>query len=131
MKFYLAEIKDEERFYEGDDSAEMLDMQDIKGVTALSPVHYSFYIQSVDERIIVRGRITVEIQFECARCCKLFSTTIHVSSFLRDYVVLDGMVELDIGEDMREDVLLEFPHYPHCDEACKGRCPVCGCNLND
>src|SRR5512144_3109315 len=38
---------------------------------------------------------------------------------------------IDLDPIVREQVLLELPEYPVCDEQCKGLCPVCGANLND
>jgi uncharacterized protein len=38
---------------------------------------------------------------------------------------------IDLDPIVREEILLELPEYPVCDEKCKGLCPVCGANLND
>ena len=38
---------------------------------------------------------------------------------------------IDLDPLVREQILLEVPEYPVCDEQCKGLCPVCGANLND
>ncbi|HEX9049456.1 MAG TPA: DUF177 domain-containing protein [Anaeromyxobacter sp.] len=38
---------------------------------------------------------------------------------------------IDLDPIVREQLLLELPEYPVCDEKCKGLCPVCGANLND
>ncbi len=38
---------------------------------------------------------------------------------------------IDLDPIVREQILLELPEYPVCDEQCKGLCPVCGANLND
>jgi uncharacterized protein len=37
---------------------------------------------------------------------------------------------VDLTGDIRESMILAFPHYPVCDSACKGMCPQCGTNLN-
>lgn len=39
--------------------------------------------------------------------------------------------EVDVGAAIREDLLLAFPRYVLCDEACKGMCPRCGTNRNE
>jgi uncharacterized protein len=38
---------------------------------------------------------------------------------------------LDLGEGVRETLLVELPMAPHCREDCKGLCPHCGANLNN
>ena len=38
--------------------------------------------------------------------------------------------ELEVGEDVRAELLLGLPMNPVCRPDCKGLCPVCGVNLN-
>jgi uncharacterized protein len=38
---------------------------------------------------------------------------------------------LDLGEPIREDVVLAAPPYVVCDPECKGLCPHCGADLNE
>jgi len=37
---------------------------------------------------------------------------------------------VDLTGDIRESMILAFPHYPACRPECKGLCPTCGINLN-
>ncbi len=37
---------------------------------------------------------------------------------------------IDLGEILREQILLALPMYPRCSEDCRGLCPVCGADLN-
>ena len=37
---------------------------------------------------------------------------------------------MDLGEIIREYLVMEVPYAPVCKEDCKGLCPVCGKNLN-
>jgi uncharacterized protein len=38
---------------------------------------------------------------------------------------------VDLDPILREQVLLELPEYPVCQEGCKGLCTICGKSLND
>lgn len=38
---------------------------------------------------------------------------------------------VDIGEILREQILLTMPLRNLCDESCRGLCPECGANLNN
>jgi uncharacterized protein len=38
---------------------------------------------------------------------------------------------VDLDPILREQVLLELPEYPVCQEGCKGLCSACGKNLNE
>ncbi|MCC6442987.1 MAG: DUF177 domain-containing protein [Armatimonadetes bacterium] len=44
--------------------------------------------------------------------------------------ILDGPL-FDVGELLRQLVLLEAPLQPLCQESCRGLCPFCGCNFNN
>ena len=37
---------------------------------------------------------------------------------------------MDLGELIREYLVMEVPYAPVCKEDCKGLCPICGKNLN-
>jgi uncharacterized protein len=37
---------------------------------------------------------------------------------------------LDLDQDIREEIILEYPLNPLCKADCKGLCPRCGKNLN-
>ena len=37
---------------------------------------------------------------------------------------------VDLTPDVRESMILVFPHYPVCSQKCKGLCARCGTNLN-
>jgi uncharacterized protein len=37
---------------------------------------------------------------------------------------------VDLTPDIRESMILAFPHYPVCSQRCKGLCGRCGINLN-
>ena len=37
---------------------------------------------------------------------------------------------IDLGDLLREQILLSLPMFPRCAKDCQGLCPSCGCNLN-
>jgi uncharacterized protein len=52
------------------------------------------------------------------------------SGFLRDFPGIQGTEEVDVTEDIREALILNLPHFPLCNENCKGLCAHCGKDLN-
>ena len=112
-------------------SGEILEFAAGDEFVAAGPVVCDFYIQVVSETLIVRGSVSASLTARCARCTQIFSTTVADSGFLRDYSGIEGTEEVDITEDIREAVLLNLPHFPLCDEFCKGLCAACGKRLND
>ncbi|MDP2905278.1 MAG: DUF177 domain-containing protein [Candidatus Omnitrophota bacterium] len=37
---------------------------------------------------------------------------------------------IDLTEDIREGIMLDYPIKPLCKPDCSGLCPVCGADLN-
>jgi uncharacterized protein len=131
MIIKLEQIPEQGVRFEGEEPPEILAMEQSAEFHPDGPLHYDLYVQLVDEMLIVRGTISVEIKGCCARCTQIFSTTVSDSGFLRDYSDLQGAEEVDITGDLREAILLSLPRFPLCDEECKGLCPRCGKDLNE
>jgi uncharacterized protein len=117
------------KFYE-EEPGEILGLGEADEFYAAGPVSCDLYAQVVDETLIVRGTLSVPLKAHCARCTQIFSTTVTDSGFLRDFSGIQGTEEVDVTEDIREAILLSLPHFPLCDEGCKGLCPQCGKSLN-
>lgn len=47
------------------------------------------------------------------------------------YIIPERTNVLELGEALREEVLLALPRYVECRPDCRGLCPRCGANLND
>ena len=130
MKINISKIPEEGLHLEKEAPAEMLGLEKDLVFQAEGPVCCELYVQVVDGTLLVRGAVSAEIRAECARCSQIFSTTVGDSGFLRDYSDILGVEDVDISEDLREAVLLHLPHFPLCDERCKGLCVQCGKDLN-
>ena len=94
--------------------------------------------------IVVRGTLNGTLRQECRRCLE------PVSTRLAEEVTMvfvpsahpgaedDGDVrffknnaaELDLGEPVREELILAIDPYVVCDPDCRGLCPRCGANRN-
>ena len=111
------------------------------------------HVEVVDKTTLhVRGRLDGTIDVDCARCLERYAVTLgqELDLFylpvaagqpeaqeeeveLSDRDVVVGYYEgdrLDLGEVMREQVLLGLPLKPLCREDCRGLCPHCGKNRN-
>jgi len=95
--------------------------------------------------IVVRGRVRAPLAQDCRRCLEPVS-----SDFVGDITLVfvsgegDGDVEdgdaygfepdggeLELGEAVREELILTVNPYVVCDPDCKGLCGTCGANLNE
>ncbi|MFI5170427.1 MAG: YceD family protein, partial [Vicinamibacterales bacterium] len=111
------------------------------------------HVDLVDGTTIhVRGRLSGSLETGCGRCLERYTLPVAQELDLfylprvagrpqeqdedaelsdRDVVVgyYDGE-SLDLGEVMREQILLGMPLKPLCREDCRGRCAICGQDLN-
>jgi uncharacterized protein len=110
-------------------------------------------IEVVDGRTVhVRGRLESSVEIDCSRCLEGYALALgqeldlfylprpagqdeaqeeEVELTDRDVVVgyYDGD-QLDLGEVVREQIILGLPLKPLCREDCRGLCPTCGRNRN-
>ena len=103
------------------------------------------------ENIRVAGRVSAPLALCCSRCLADFTSFIDTSFtiFFRkektaistdeDELELGEMDlisssysgdEIDLTHEIEEQVAMEIPLKPLCDDACKGLCHVCGIDLN-
>jgi uncharacterized protein len=110
-------------------------------------------VEIVDKGTVhVRGRLEGTVEIECSRCLEPYPVALgqeldlfylprvagqddaqeeEVELTDRDVVVgyHDGG-QLDLGEVVREQVILSLPLKRLCRDECRGLCPTCGKNLN-
>lgn len=87
------------------------------------------------------AKCTVRLEGQCARCLAPVSTELTTEFFRtvadhleeedeNDEYLLVSNDEIELGEPIREELLLSLPVRFLCKEDCKGLCPKCGCDLN-
>ena len=94
----------------------------------------------------LRGTLSGALEFSCARCLEPAKVPVRIPvqvSFVAsseddedededdvDVAHFNGD-EINIGPELREQLLLNMPINPACREACAGLCPSCGVNRNE
>ena len=116
----------------------------------LSPASARLRIDKAGAEVMVTGDLRAEIKLTCSRCLKEFNRNLtvpvnvvyHSIEELKDEAHLNEVrseeldldfysgEELDLLDLMKEQVELNLPMKPLCDDACKGICPKCGTDLN-
>jgi uncharacterized metal-binding protein YceD (DUF177 family) len=94
------------------------------------------------EDYLLRAHLRGELESVCARCLEPARVRIDVPvavTFVSadaddedddpDVVAFQGG-EIDLGEEIRNELLLAVPINPLCRESCRGLCEVCGENRN-
>jgi uncharacterized metal-binding protein YceD (DUF177 family) len=102
MKVHINQIPADGLHLEGEDPAAILELDD-PYVQPRGGVRWSLDIGLSDGGLFATGKLAVDLNVECVACLRKFT-------YLTD--------------QMREDILLALPPYPHCDwngqNVCKG-----------
>ena len=73
-------------------------------------------------------KLEAPVQYTCSRCLAKFPGVFN-KTFNVSYEVKPGDV-LDIDEDIRQEMMLDYSMKLLCKAECKGLCANCGQNLN-
>ncbi len=120
-----------------------------ESVSLVSDVTSTLDASRSDDGIDLKGRFDAELEIDCVRCLEPARFTLPIDFDVR-YVppeqfaapgehsvggteltvdVIEGET-LDLADFVREQILLNLPEQPFCQEDCKGLCQKCGANLN-
>jgi len=126
-------------------------MEDLSGIDFdfETPLRAEVKIKKTGRSVWIEGKVETTLRLECVRCLKEFTSpfsttfdlTLHpVKEAPSDEEVELGSEELESsffeGEEIHlseiayEQIFLELPYQPVCQEGCKGLCPICGGDLN-
>jgi uncharacterized protein len=76
-----------------------------------------------DEKVYVKAKIKGSFTLECSRCLEKYKHPFEIK-LDADMDFYNGAI--DLGEEIRQLLLLEAPMKPLCRQDCLGICPVCG-----
>ena len=93
-----------------------------------SPVRLASRITKEGEDLFVRGTLRCVLTMTCGRCLEAFEATVDKELLLHYDVT--GKYVVDITDDVRQELLLEYPMIALCRPDCQGLCPRCGANRN-
>jgi uncharacterized protein len=93
------------------------------------PVEIKADLVRINDTIAVGLRLHTWVCLTCSRCLNEFDHELTRNLNLNYQVTKQDKI-LDLGQDIRQELLLDYPINPLCDDACKGLCQRCGENLN-
>ncbi len=112
-----------------------------------SPIHLELEILRRGDRFFAQGEITTQVDAKCSKCLREFTLPLRAPFRLTirlspeggrdddtegDFLLLSPRTEaLEIGERVRQFILLALPLKPLCRPDCRGLCPICGKDLNE
>lgn len=116
------------------------------------PVVVKVELEKRSRQLFLTGHVKTSGKFVCDRCLDGFNKDISIDyrmAYVYEIKGSDGVGkaetpeagdevtvihestnEIDIGEDVREYILLSVPMKLLCKDDCAGLCPKCGANLN-
>jgi uncharacterized protein len=114
-----------------------------------TPLQSEVKIKRAGRSILITGKVQTTLRLQCVRCLKEFSyplstpfeLTLHplkeapseeeteLGSEEMESSFLEGG-EIHLSEIACEQIFLEIPYQPVCQEGCKGLCSICGKDLN-
>jgi len=141
VKIIISEIPDE-----GLD----LDLQEtVQFDDSLSPVQGHLRVTKVGAVVVVSGNIEADVELHCSRCLKDFRAQLtipfeaiyhpleHLKEDDKHELKVDELDmgfysqdELDLLDLIKEQIMLNLPMKPLCNDLCNGICLQCGADLN-
>jgi uncharacterized protein len=99
-----------------------------QGILLTAPVMVKAEFKKVNMEVFVDIDLETSLEYTCARCLAKFQGPFN-KKFNIIYDVNPGDV-LEIDDDIRQEMILDYPMKVLCRPDCKGLCPNCGQNLN-
>jgi uncharacterized protein len=81
----------------------------------LGPLAFCLHAQRFGDELLLQGSLRASFEFECVRTLTLFKQTIELPDTAIS-LEIGANGEIDATEALREEVILNFPAYPRCDE---------------
>ena len=129
MKIYVDDITED-----GLELSEQLDPKKLSlelekvGAAFLKEVAVKVKARKIGAELLVEVSLITPVEYTCSRCLAKVEN-IFEKSFNTSYQVQDGDV-VEIDEDVRQELILDYPIKVVCKEDCLGLCSNCGQNLN-
>lgn len=128
MKICVNEILQEGLDVEKKISAKELGLE-TEHVHYLSDVDVRARIQREKDIVTASCSIKAREKRRCSRCLKEFTFLFEKDE---DFVyTLHGEHTLELNDDIKDVIMLDYPIKQLCSPGCKGLCPYCGRDLNE
>jgi len=104
-----------------------LDLE-MQGVVFPGTIEAKAKVKKTGSEVFVNLSLKAQVEYVCGRCLSKFES-IFTKIFELNYETRPGDI-IDLDEDIRQEIILDFPMKLLCKPDCKGLCPNCGQNLN-
>jgi uncharacterized protein len=94
-----------------------------------SPITIKAKLEKVDHHIVAHTHVKADYGYLCARCLEEFHE-VQELEYDFDFEFSSELDSFDLGEEIRQEMILANPARILCKDDCKGICSGCGANLN-
>ncbi len=120
------------------------------GQKVLGNVRGQITLTGTGRRVLAQGHLTVVVELECARCLKPHEVVLEIDverecslqqiddpeAYVDEGeelppVPIVNADEIDLGELVRQLIIIHTPPRSLCRPDCKGLCATCGADLNE
>ncbi len=101
---------------QGELPAEIFDFPAHDDAKAVSPLYYDLFVQRFGSELLLRGDLSTRFEFTCVVTLQRFVQTIRLHSVAIS-VELENEAPVDIADALREEIVIEMPSDPRCDQA--------------
>ncbi|MBI4369414.1 MAG: DUF177 domain-containing protein [Elusimicrobia bacterium] len=96
-------------------------------VRLISPLHVEFDISVGSKELLLFGDVSGEFRLVCSRCNEAFDERFK-QELEETYAI--NIPQINVGEQIRQAIVLGIPGKPLCRVECRGLCHQCGTNFN-
>ena len=143
MKILLQDIPEQGLFLNFEENGLSASDFDEQATKIISSPQADLFLKLSGGEAMIRGTASVELQLICARCLQSFSYTIKKPINItckpnletENEIVLDTQDlevyfidndEIDLTNILKDELALQIPFSPKCQEQCPGLCMHCG-----
>lgn len=89
---------------------------DNEEITSTGPLAYDLNVQRFEGELFLRGSLSAPFELRCVRCLERFTKHVVIDDFSA-VVEIGSQAVIDVTDLLREEVVLEFPAYPKCEDS--------------
>jgi len=110
----LAGLPEEGKLFSGVLPKEIFDLPE-GDAKPVGPLEYEVLAQHFSSELLLTGSLSAPFEFTCVRTLHPFIQTIRLESVAIP-IEISGVGEIDATEALREEILINFPVDPRCEE---------------
>ena len=120
MEILLSDILEDGLHIDGAFPKSIFDLNEDDSIRPQGDVFYDGDIYRFEDAVVFSGRLHGKFQLQCARCLEYFDYDADFN-WSSDLDLEKKQFSFDLREVVREDILLELPSSPMCDEMVEGK----------